>query len=137
MEGCIFCKIINKEIPSDFIHEDDVSVSFLDINPVNIGHTLLVPREHHENIFDIPEELLMKVSVTAKKLARALRKGLSADGVNITSNNGQAAGQLVSHAHTHIIPRYDNDGFTHWKGKRGYQDGEAKEVVEKIKSNIP
>lgn len=133
--SCIFCKIVNKEIPAYIVYEDDFSLAFLDINPVNIGHTLLLPKEHYENIFDIPEELLVRISVNSKKLATAIKKNLNVDGINITSNNGVAAGQLVSHAHIHIIPRYDGDGFTHWKGKRKYNDGEAEAVAQKIKLN--
>ncbi len=136
MESCIFCKIARKEIPAEIFYEDEFSVAMLDINPVNIGHTLLLSKEHYENIFDLPDELLAKLSVNAKRLAMAIKKGLTADGVNITSNNGRAAGQLVFHAHTHIVPRYSGDGFTHWKGKRGYKDGEAKEVAEKIKTSL-
>ncbi len=133
---CIFCKIISREIPANIVYEDDFSLAFLDINPINIGHALLLPKEHYENIFDISEELLAKLSVNSKRLALAVKKSLNADGVNVISNNGHASGQLVFHAHIHIIPRYDDDGFTHWKGKRGYNDGEAKEVAGKIKTAL-
>ena len=136
MDNCVFCKIGRKEIPADIIYEDDFSIAFLDINPVNIGHSLLMPKEHHENIFDLPEELLAKLSLNAKRLARAIKESLNANGINVTSNNGRAAGQLVFHSHTHIIPRYETDGFTHWKGRRGYKNGEAKEVAEKIKLRL-
>lgn len=134
--SCLFCKIICKEIPSSIFYEDAFSIAMLDINPVNIGHSLLLPKKHYENIFDVPDKLLAKFSVNAKKLAKAIRESLDADGINIASNNGRAAGQLIFHAHTHIIPRYDDDGFRHWKGKRGYNDGEMAEVAEKIKSKL-
>jgi histidine triad (HIT) family protein len=136
MNGCLFCKIVAKEIPASVVYEDDFSLAFLDIRPVNIGHTLLLPKEHYENIFDLSEELIAKLAVVSKKLAVAIKGGLVADGINITSNNNPAAGQLIFHAHTHIIPRYADDGFTHWQGKRGYNEGEAKEVAGKIKSNL-
>jgi len=136
MEDCLFCKIIKGDIPSANIYEDDFSFAFLDINPVNIGHTLLLPKDHYENIFDIPDDLLMKLSVNSKKIAHALQKSLSTDGVNIISNNGRASGQLVFHSHIHIIPRYEADGFKHWKGKRGYNEGEADEVAERIKKSL-
>lgn len=134
--NCIFCKIIRKEIPASIIYEDDFSLAFLDINPVNIGHTLLLPKEHYENIFDVPEELLAKLTINSKKLAVSIKKSLAADGINISSNNGAAAGQLISHAHTHIIPRYNGDGFTHWKGMHKYNDGEVEVVARKIKNNL-
>ncbi len=133
--SCLFCKIIKKEIPADIIHEDDFSLAMLDINPVNIGHTLLMPKEHFENIFDLPDELLKKLSVNTKRLAQAIKKSLSADGISVNSNNGRV-GQLVFHSHTHIIPRFENDGFKHWKGKRAYNDGEARQVTEKIKKEL-
>lgn len=136
MSECIFCKIVSKEIPANIFYEDDFSIAMLDINPVNIGHALVVPKEHYENIFDLPKELAAKLSVVSKKLATAIKEGLNADGINITSNNGLAAGQLVFHAHTHIIPRYNGDGFTHWKGERKYNEGEATEVAEKIKLKL-
>lgn len=134
--SCIFCKIIAKEIPAEIVYEDDFSLAFLDIHPVNIGHTLLLPKEHYENIFDLPDELIANLSVVSKKLATAIKESLNSDGINIISNNGSAAGQLIFHAHTHIIPRYKDDGFTHWKGKRGYNEGEAMKTAEKIKSSI-
>lgn len=134
--SCLFCKIICKEIPSSIFYEDAFSIAMLDINPVNIGHSLLLPKKHYENIFDLPKELAAKLSVVSKKLAMAIKESLNADGINITSNNGLAAGQLVFHAHTHIIPRYVGDGFANWKGKRKYNDGEAAEVAEKIKSKL-
>ncbi|MFA5841482.1 MAG: HIT family protein [Candidatus Paceibacterota bacterium] len=132
----LFCKIIASEIPAKIIYEDEFSLAFLDINPINTGHVLLLPRRHFENIFDMPEDLAAKLSAVSKKLAIAIKGSLNADGINITSNNGAAAGQLVFHAHTHIIPRYTGDGFTHWKGKRGYKDGEMNEVVRKIKTAL-
>lgn len=128
----MFCKIVRGDIPSSKVYEDEFSLAFLDINPINLGHTLLMPKEHYENVFDLPEELLMKLSVNSKKLAAAIKDALAADGVNITSNNGRASGQLVFHAHSHIIPRYTDDGFRHWKGARGYNEGEAKEIARKI-----
>lgn len=136
MNDCLFCKIIKREIPANIVYEDDFSLAFLDINPINIGHTLLMPKEHHESIFDLPDELLQKISVNSKRLASAIKKSLRADGINTTSNNGKAAGQLIFHSHIHIIPRYLDDGFRHWRGARGYKDGEAGEVAQKIKGHL-
>lgn len=133
-EECLFCKIISGKIPGEKVYEDEDSFAFLDINPVNVGHTLLVPKMHYENIFDIPEELLCKIAANSKKLSITIKKALDADGVNVMTNNGKAAGQLVFHSHTHIVPRYESDGFQHWKGRRPYKDGEAKEVADKIKA---
>ena len=136
MKDCLFCKIIAGEIPSYKIYEDENTFAFLDINPTNIGHTLVVPKKHSKNIFDIEKNDLNNVYQTSKKIATAIKKSLGADGINIISNNELAAGQLVFHTHIHIIPRFDNDGFKHWKGKRGYKNGEADDTVNKIKEKI-
>ncbi len=135
MENCIFCKIIAGEIPTTKIYEDADSFVFLDVNPINPGHTLLIPKEHHENIHEMPDELLEKLMPVAKKIANAIKVGMVADGVNIGQNNGQAAGQAVWHYHMHIIPRFSGDGLEHWPGKP-YMIGEAEETAEKIKSEL-
>lgn len=136
MESCLFCKIIAGEVPSAKIYDDTSVVSFLDINPVNIGHTLVVPKKHFATLHDIPDETLTPLMQTVRRLADAIKAAVNADGINIEMNNGEAAGQIIHHAHIHIVPRYKGDGFTHWKGARGYADGEIQEVLGKIKSEI-
>jgi len=131
-ETCIFCKIVKGEIPCYKIYEDDKFLAFLDIHPVNIGHSLVIPKDHYINIYDTTSELMSGAIKIAKELATGLRDKLGAEGVNIHMNNEKPAGQLVPHTHIHVIPRYNNDGFTHWHGARGYNPGEAEEVVEKI-----
>ena len=98
------------------MYEDDDVCAFLDIHPNNLGHTLVVPKAHHENIYDTPEEILGPLMSASKKIAKAIRQGLGAQGVNIVMNNEAAAGQLILHTHLHVIPRFRDDGFTHWKG---------------------
>lgn len=131
MDECIFCKIIKGEIPCTKIFEDDKILAFLDIAPTNKGHTLIIPKEHYENLLDIPDDLLAAVAKTAKKLGKAVQQGVNADGFNIGQNNGKAAGQIVMHFHLHIIPRFDNDGLIPWPQK-SYEEGEAEKVAEKI-----
>ena len=109
VENCVFCKIVKGEIKSQKVYEDEETLAFLDINPVNKGHVLVIPKDHYENIFDIPKEKLAKVMEVVQKVAIALKK-MGADGVNIVSNNGKAADQHVFHLHVHVIPRYYNDG---------------------------
>ena len=132
MKDCIFCKIIKGEIGAHKVYEDKDTLAFLDINPVNIGHVLVIPKGHYANIFEIPEKDLLDVVRTVKKVSHAVKKGLKADGINITMNNEPAAGQVVFHLHIHIIPRNINDGFKHWSGKRNYQEGEKEVVVKDI-----
>ncbi|MCK9415124.1 MAG: HIT family protein [Candidatus Dojkabacteria bacterium] len=106
MEECIFCKIIKGEIPSQKIYEDDDVLAFLDVNPVEKGHTLIITKEHYHTILDIPEELLTKVYAVTKKLTMAISKAFEIEDFNILQNNGIRAGQTVSHYHVHIIPRH-------------------------------
>ena len=132
---CIFCKIVAGEIPSHKIYEDDKTFAFLDIRANNPGHTLVVPKEHHRNIFDLPPELIQAVGESSQRIAKALTDSGLAEGINVISNNEKAAGQLVFHSHTHVIPRLENDGFKHWPGKE-YEPGEAESVAEKIKNAL-
>lgn len=128
---CIFCKIIKNEIPSSRVFEDEKLIAFLDINPVNKGHVLVVPKEHMETLLDISDNILKELMVTAKKIAKSMRKALKADGINIGMNNFPPAGQAVMHAHIHIIPRFENDGLQHWPSKK-YDEGEIDQIREKI-----
>ena len=136
MDNCIFCKIVKGEIPCTKIYEDEDLLAFLDIAPVNIGHSLVVPKEHYVNIYETPEEMVAKMMKAAKKISHAIKDGLGADGINVTMNNDPAAGQVVLHSHIHIIPRITNDGFGLWHGKRPYEDGEKETVAQKIISSI-
>jgi histidine triad (HIT) family protein len=131
MDTCIFCKIVKGEIPSTKLYEDDQVLSFLDIAPVNIGHALVIPKEHFENILETPEDIMAHMMRVVKKISHGL-EALNPDGININMNNKSAAGQVVFHSHIHVIPRYTGDGFGMWHGKRGYKDGEKDEVAEKI-----
>jgi histidine triad (HIT) family protein len=135
MADCIFCKIIAGEIPADKVYEDEKTLAFLDIAPVNPGHTLLIPKEHYENLYELPDEVLSGMAPILKKIAIAVKQGMKADGLNTTMHNGKAAGQVVSHAHFHIIPRISGDGLPLWPQK-SYAEGEAKEVAEKIREQI-
>jgi histidine triad (HIT) family protein len=130
-KDCVFCKIVAGEIPSDKVYEDQTVLAFLDINPVNIGHSLVVTKNHYKDIYETPYEEIAEVTKAVKKVSESLKK-IGADGVNVAMNNGQAAGQVVPHMHIHVIPRYVNDGFEMWHGKRGYAPGEMQEIAEKI-----
>ena len=105
---CIFCKIINHEIPSSVIYEDDDVLAILDISQVTRGHTLIMPKKHVRNVLEADEETVQKCMLTARKLAAQIVTNLHASGVNILTNCGESAGQSVDHLHFHIIPRYDS-----------------------------
>jgi histidine triad (HIT) family protein len=106
VDSCIFCKIAQKQVPSTLVYEDEKTVAFLDIRPLNEGHTLVIPKEHYENIFDIPKELICYIHRFTKRVAIAVEKATHADGISIIQQNGEAAGQEIFHLHVHVIPRY-------------------------------
>ncbi|MEK7091741.1 MAG: HIT family protein [Patescibacteria group bacterium] len=134
MIDCLFCKIVAGEIPSYKIWENEHFLAFLDINPVNLGHTLLVPKAHFVNLFDLPAEMLTEWGPAAQAVAKLVQASTEADGINLEMNNGRAAGQLINHAHLHIVPRFEGDGFLHWKGKTVPTPAELKAVCIKITS---
>lgn len=107
--SCIFCKIINKEIPSKIVYEDELVLAILDLSQATYGHTLVMPKKHYENIYEIDDETLAHLIKIVKKLAIKIKNILNAKGINILNNNEIAAGQSIMHLHFHIIPRYDND----------------------------
>jgi histidine triad (HIT) family protein len=131
--SCIFCKIIKGEIPASKIYENASTVAFLDIAPVNPGHTLVVPKLHFETLLDIPDVQLAELFKVVKKISPLIMSAVGAQGFNIGINNFRAAGQLVPHFHVHIMPRFENDGRELWVGNK-YKAGEAEKVAEKIRS---
>ena len=105
-DDCIFCKIAAGEIPSRKIYEDSDLIAIMDLNPTSKGHSLIIPKEHCTNIYDIDEDIAAKVMITAKKLATKMTVALNCDGFNLLQNNGETAGQTMFHFHMHLIPRY-------------------------------
>ena len=136
MKDCIFCKIVAGTIPADKIHETDDVLAFLDIAPFNEGHTLVIPKKHYENLFEIPDKILEKISLELKHLGSAIQKATDSGGINIAMNNREAAGQIVLHAHFHIIPRYLSDGYKLMSGNKKYAPGRIEIMAEKIKKEI-
>ena len=108
-ENCIFCKILNGDIPSTKLYEDENFAIILDVGPASFGHALVLPKDHYANLFEMPEELLAKLMSLAKVWGEKIVKALGADGMNLVQNNGLAAGQTVFHYHLHMIPRYEGD----------------------------
>jgi histidine triad (HIT) family protein len=108
---CIFCKIVSGEIPSHKLDEDDKTLAFLDINPWTRGHSLVIPKEHSRNIYDIEPGDLAAAHIAAQRLAKRLREKLDCEGMNTIQSSEPAAMQTVFHAHVHVIPRYSDDGL--------------------------
>ena len=111
MSDCVFCKIVAGQIPSTKVHEDGLTLAFMDIGQVNPGHMLVAVKPHVENIYGLDDKSAAAVFQTAARVARALRKAYAPDGVTLYQANGAAAGQTVYHFHLHIVPRYDKDGM--------------------------
>lgn len=139
MENCIFCKIIKGEIPSNKVYEDEYTYAFMDINPINPGHLLVIPKTHYTEIKDYDEETGMYLFRTAVKIEKALRKSgaVKIEGTNFLVANGAAAGQEVFHSHLHIIPRYTDDSYkVRIERKEKPSMDDLKHVAEEIKKNI-
>ncbi len=107
--NCIFCKILDGELPAVIVQEDDHTVAFMDINPWTRGHAVVIPREHSRNLYDVPQEDLARTASAAKRLAERVRDRLGADGVNLLNSCEPAAWQTIFHFHVHVIPRYEDD----------------------------
>jgi histidine triad (HIT) family protein len=133
--NCIFCKIIRNEIPSFKIYEDEHSLAFLDIHPKNQGQVLVIPKEHSENIYELTDEIMARLSLVVKKVAIAVKNGLNTDGINLLMNNEETAGQIIFHTHIHVVPRFNKDNFEH-AAHIEYKPGEAEAVAEKIRNSL-
>jgi len=131
-EECTFCKIINKEKQAYFVYEDEHCAAFLDAFPFNEGHTLVVPKRHYKNIYDIPEEILAHIMKISKRLALDYQKIFHSIGLNIIQSNGTAAKQTVFHFHLHIIPRYQDDGLALFRHHFPRNDSNLSGTYQKI-----
>ncbi len=131
--NCIFCKIISEELPSHKLYKDDLVTCFLDIAPINLGHALVIPNEHHASITTVPSEILSRMMVVAPTIAQAIAREVDADGFNLHLSNGQCAGQIVLHSHLHIIPRSPTDGFSWgWRSTEYENENVKQELFNKI-----
>ncbi|MGC9133184.1 MAG: HIT family protein [Nanopusillaceae archaeon] len=131
MENCIFCKIARKEIPAYILYEDEYSIAFLDINPLNKGHTLFIPKKHFERLSSMDEEYSKKFYESFQKFLKLFEEKISKD-YNIIINNGKKAGQAVFHAHIHLVPQYEDNGYKKiflWNTNKLTEE-EAKEIIK-------
>lgn len=136
MDECIFCKIINGQIPAKKVYEDDYVLAILDIAPANKGHIVIIPKSHSKNIFSLDDDYVKRCFLLSKRIANSLMKVLNCDGVNILQNNEIAAGQTVFHFHIHVIPRFNNDScIIHWVPAE-YHEDEMDFLSEKISSSL-
>ncbi len=136
MEGCVFCRIRDGEIPSAKIYENDAVMAFLDIAPWSKGHTLVVTKRHVEVYDEAGDDDLKELALAVKKVAKAVVAATGAEGYNILTNNRKAAGQLVFHLHTHIIPRFEGDGIRMTHEKAEYSEGEKESLLRKAAESL-
>ncbi len=135
-ENCIFCKIVNGEIPCAKVFENDDILAFLDISPFSFGHTLVIPKKHYANTLEFDATLAEKLMLAIQKIAPAIMNATNADGFNVMQNNFAAAGQTVFHAHWHIIPRKDGDNMPLWE-QNSYENPEKmKKMAENIANKL-
>jgi len=131
-ENCIFCKIANGEIPSRTLYEDDDFRVIMDLAPATKGHSLILPKNHYKNIYEIADDTAAKVLPLAKKMAALMTDKLGADGFNIVQNNNEVAGQTVFHFHVHLIPRYNDDNQSLVMKPQEMTDAQLDAVKEQI-----
>ena len=131
--SCLFCDILDGKKDGYFLYEDDSHVAFLDKYPIDVGHSLVIPRKHYEKITDMTPDDVGTVFALVPKIAKAILDATGADAFSIGQNNGRAAKQIVPHVHIHIIPRYNNKG-TVWTKRQIVNDDELSKLAKKIRS---
>jgi histidine triad (HIT) family protein len=132
VNSCVFCKIARKQAPASLVYEDEDVLAFLDKRPLNEGHTLVIPKEHYETIYETPEEQIAYLHKIVKRTALAVKKATKADGISIIQQNGKAAGQEVFHLHVHVIPRYEGQKLPRF----GEIPETSREKLDQVASNI-
>ncbi|MHC4587675.1 MAG: HIT family protein [Planctomycetota bacterium] len=133
---CIFCRMVEGQIPVTKLYEDDVVLAFLDIEPISDGHSLVIPKRHYEKLHECPAEALGQICSRLGRIAQAVSTAMNSQGYNLLCNNGRPAGQIVEHLHFHIVPRNSGDGlFDRWPAYK-YPQGKVEEVAVKIRKNL-
>ncbi len=134
--GCVFCDIIARRAPAHIVYEDDATVAFMDIAPIHEGHTLVVPKTHAADVFEIDPEDAVAAMRTAVKVARAVKAAFGCDGVNIFQSNGPAAGQTVFHFHIHVLPRWAGDRSIALRREYFAGDEDLQQAAERIRRAV-
>jgi len=136
IEECIFCNILRGKVPSFNIYQDDQTFAFMDINPINEGHALVIPKYHSEDLFTTPDEWFGPTILTARKIAIALNKVVEPEGMSLLQANGPGAKQSVFHLHFHVIPRYADDGVPmNWEIVPGDKE-RIRAIAEKVRAAL-
>ena len=134
--SCPFCKIVRKQAVASYVYEDERVAAFMDIRPLNEGHTLVILKRHFETIYDVPDEEVAHLYVIVRRIARAVKKGVSAEGVTISQHNERAAGQDIFHLHVHVIPRYEGQKLPKFEEVKEAPRERLDDVAQKIKQHL-
>ena len=134
--SCIFCKIVKKQAPASIIYEDETVIVFLDKRPLNEGHTLVIPKKHYVDIFDIPENQLSQVHKVAKQVSVAVKKATNDDGISIIQQNGKAAGQDIFHLHVHVVPGFEGQKLPRFSDLKEVERAKLEVMAKKIKQQL-
>jgi histidine triad (HIT) family protein len=132
-ESCIFCKIVRKQASASIIYEDKSVMAFLDIRPINLGHTLVITKAHYIDIFDTPANELSMVHKVAKMVSGAIKKASNADGISIIQQNGKAAGQDIFHLHVHVVPRFESQKMPRFSDLKEVDRTKLDDIAQKIR----
>lgn len=136
MKDCIFCQVVAKNLPSTLVYENEEVYAFLDIHPVHPGHVLVIPKGHTEQLPDLSLEQVTSVMAVVQRVGKALMQESGVKGFNVLQNNGAAAGQVISHVHFHVVPRYADDGLRMWP-ESGYRSEQQKqETGERLRAAL-
>jgi histidine triad (HIT) family protein len=135
MRDCVFCRIVAGRVPAARVLETPKVLAFLDLAPVNYGHTLVIPKVHYQDLFDLPDEVWMEIGRVSRRVAQALKETLFAQGINLGMNISPAAGQVVFHAHLHVIPRYFTDGLKLFP-QEDYKPGDLEKVGRQLRETL-
>jgi histidine triad (HIT) family protein len=135
-EDCVFCKIVEKKEEASIVYEDLHTLAFLDIHPLNPGHTLVIPKKHYTNMLEMPASEAGRVFESVAKVMKGVEKASHADGISVGQSNGRAASQEVFHMHVHIIPRYNHEMMSGFPNRKQTHRAELNEISKKIKKSI-
>jgi len=135
-DSCIFCRIVQEQSPGNIVYEDETVMAFLDINPLNEGHTLVIPKEHYKDIFEIPVELLAYLHSISKRIAIAVKETTKADGISIFQQNGKAANQEIPHLHIHVVPRFEGQRMGRFSERVNVNGEELEQVAMNIRRHM-
>ncbi len=134
--SCIFCKIVLKQAPVSIIYENENTLAFLDIRPLTLGHTLVIPKAHYVDIFDVSEYELCGVHKISKLISPAIKKATNADGISIIQQNGKAAGQDIFHLHIHVVPRFEGQKMPRFSDLKEADRSKLNEIAKKIRQEM-